>query len=141
MPEIALRSLLHKAGYRFRLHSSVLPGKPDLIFASRKAVIFVHGCFWHQHRNCQDGHMPMSRRDYWIPKLNRNVERDKRVRRELKALGWRVLVVWECELKFPEKAFRKAERFLNTAGSDCTKLASGQKAVRGRNASGAEGER
>jgi DNA mismatch endonuclease (patch repair protein) len=111
-PEIALRSLLHGAGYRYRLHSSALPGKPDLIFPGRKAVIFVHGCFWHQHSHCQDGHIPESRTDYWIPKLSRNVERDKRVRRELRSLGWRVLVIWECELKSPEEVLRKAEKFL-----------------------------
>jgi DNA mismatch endonuclease (patch repair protein) len=111
-PEIALRSLLHKAGYRYRLHSSALPGKPDLIFPRRKAVIFVHGCFWHLHWRCQDGHIPESRADYWVPKLNRNVQRDKRVRTELRALGWRVLVVWECELKSPEKVLRKAAKFL-----------------------------
>lgn len=111
-PEMALRSLLHRAGYRYRLHSSMLPGKPDLIFPSRKAVIFVDGCFWHQHRGCVDGHVPVSRLDYWIPKLARNVERDTEVRRKLRALGWRVLVVWGCELKFPEKALRNAARFL-----------------------------
>jgi DNA mismatch endonuclease (patch repair protein) len=75
-------------------------------------VIFVHGCFWHQHRGCVDGHLPGPRKDYWIPKLTRNVERDDRVRQELKALGWRVLVVWECELKSPQKVLRKAEKFL-----------------------------
>lgn len=111
-PEVALRSLLHRAGYRYRLHSSLLPGKPDLIFPGRKAVIFLHGCFWHLHRGCVDGHVPESRTDYWIPKLERNVERDKRVSRELKTLGWRVLVVWECELKSPPKVLRKAEKFL-----------------------------
>jgi len=111
-PEVALRSLLHGAGYRYRLHSSVLPGKPDLIFAGRKAVIFVHGCFWHQHHLCRDGHIPGSKTEYWIPKLNRNVERDKRVRRELRTLGWRVLVIWECELKSPQTVLRKAEKFL-----------------------------
>jgi DNA mismatch endonuclease (patch repair protein) len=111
-PEMALRSLLHGAGYRYRLHSSELPGKPDLIFPSRKAVIFVHGCFWHQHRSCQDGHIPESRSNYWVPKLARNAERDTQARRKLSALGWRVLVVWECELKSPEKVLRKAEKFL-----------------------------
>jgi DNA mismatch endonuclease (patch repair protein) len=105
---------MHRAGYRYRLHSSALPGKPDLIFPSRKAVVFVDGCFWHQHRNCQDGHIPESRKDYWVPKLNRNIERDKQVRRKLRALGWRVLVVWECELKSPEKVLRRAEKFLQT---------------------------
>jgi DNA mismatch endonuclease (patch repair protein) len=111
-PEILLRRLLHGAGYRFRLHRKELPGKPDMTFPGRRAVIFVHGCFWHQHRACQDGHIPGSRTDYWVPKLRRNVKRDMRVRRELRNLGWRVLVVWECELKSPEKVLRKAEKFL-----------------------------
>lgn len=111
-PELCFRRLLHRAGYRFRLHRKDLPGKPDLVFPSRKAIIFVHGCFWHQHRTCCDGHTPKSRTEYWIPKLNRNIERDKRVRRELRALGWRVLVVWECELKSPERVLRRADKFL-----------------------------
>jgi DNA mismatch endonuclease (patch repair protein) len=113
-PELRLRRLLHQAGYRFRLRRKDLPGKPDLTFPSRKAVIFVHGCFWHQHRSCQDGHIPESRKAYWVPKLNRNVERDKQVRRKLRALDWRVLVVWECELKSPEKVLRRAGKFLQT---------------------------
>lgn len=115
VPEVLLRRLLHRAGYRFRLHKVELPGKPDLAFPSRKAVIFVHGCFWHQHHTCMDGHIPESRRDYWVPKLNRNIERDKQVIRKLKAIGWRVLVVWECELKSPEKVLRKAEKFLQSS--------------------------
>lgn len=112
-PELVLRSLLHRAGYRYSLHSSALPGKPDLIFTSRKAVILVHGCFWHQHHFCQDGHVPESRTEYWVPKLARNVERDKRVQKELRALGWRVLIIWECELKSPRKVLVKAKRFLD----------------------------
>ena len=97
-PEMAVRRLIHRLGYRYRLHRRDLPGTPDLVFGSRRAVVFVHGCFWHQH-DCRDGRVPSSNRDYWEPKLARNVERDARVRGELEALGWRLLVVWECEAK------------------------------------------
>jgi DNA mismatch endonuclease (patch repair protein) len=114
-PEMTVRSLLHRAGYRYRLHSETLPGKPDIVFPRRKAVIFVHGCFWHQHPACKRAGMPSSRTGFWVPKLTRNIERDKQVIRKLKAIGWRVLVVWECELKSPEKVLRKAEKFLQSS--------------------------
>ncbi|MBM3607245.1 MAG: DNA mismatch endonuclease Vsr [Alphaproteobacteria bacterium] len=96
-PEMAVRSLVHRMGYRFRLHRKDLPGKPDLVFASRKAVIFVHGCFWHQHSACREGRMPGTRLEYWKPKLERNIARDIQNQLALKSLGWRVLVLWECE--------------------------------------------
>jgi DNA mismatch endonuclease (patch repair protein) len=105
--------MLHRLGYRYRLHASELPGKPDLAFSSRKAVILVHGCFWHQHKKCREGRVPGSRREYWVPKLTRNVERDAEVRSALKKLGWRVLVVWECELKSPERVLARARKFLD----------------------------
>lgn len=97
-PEMVVRRLVHGLGYRYRLHRKDLPGKPDLVFGPRRSVIFVHGCFWHQHE-CRDGRVPSSNRDYWEPKLARNVERDRKTRQELEAAGWRVLVVWECEIK------------------------------------------
>jgi DNA mismatch endonuclease (patch repair protein) len=98
-PEMAIRSLVHRLGYRFRLHAKDLPGKPDLVFRARKKVIFVHGCFWHQHQSkfCPDGRAPKSNLGYWAPKLARNVNRDDRNQSELKAMGWRVLIIWECE--------------------------------------------
>ncbi len=97
-PEMVVRRLVHGLGYRYRLHRKDLPGKPDLVFGPRRAVVFVHGCFWHQH-DCRDGRVPSSNREYWEPKLARNVERDRMTRHELEAAGWRVLVVWECEIK------------------------------------------
>ena len=98
-PEVLLRSLLHKAGYRFRIHRKDLPGKPDIVFSSRQKVIFVHGCFWHQHPECREGRLPGTRQDYWGPKLARNVERDAAAIKQLRAMGWEVLTVWECELQ------------------------------------------
>jgi DNA mismatch endonuclease (patch repair protein) len=98
IPERTLRTLLHRWGYRFRLHRSDLPGKPDIVFPSRRKVIFVHGCFWHRHPNCSKGSIPKSRADYWIPKLQRNVERDIENMDCLQRLGWQVLIVWQCEL-------------------------------------------
>lgn len=100
-PEMLVRRLAHSMGYRFRLHRRDLPGKPDLVFPGRRSVIFVHGCFWHQHPDpeCRDARPPRSRTEYWGPKLQRNVERDAENVARLEAMGWRVLVLWECELK------------------------------------------
>jgi DNA mismatch endonuclease (patch repair protein) len=97
-PEMLVRSVAYRLGYRYRLHVKNLPGKPDLVFTSRKCVIFVQGCFWHQHSECREGRPPKSRQDYWIPKLKRNVERDQTSIALLTELGWRVLVLWECEI-------------------------------------------
>src|SRR5271170_2430158 len=95
-PEIIVRRIAHALGYRFRLHASGLPGKPDIVFPRLKAVVFVHGCFWHQH-TCNDGRLPTSRTYYWIPKLTRNRERDRQHTRRLRRLGWKVLTIWECQ--------------------------------------------
>ncbi|MGO9518831.1 MAG: very short patch repair endonuclease [Candidatus Korobacteraceae bacterium] len=97
-PEMAVRRLLHAMGYRFRLHRSTLPGKPDLVFPRRKKIVDVRGCFWHRHVGCVDSHIPKSRAGYWGPKLRRNVQRDKRNLKCLRELGWRVFVIWECEV-------------------------------------------
>ena len=96
--ELVVRRLLHVMGYRFRLHRRDLPGCPDVVLPHHRAVVMVHGCFWHRHANCRHANLPRSRTEYWLPKLARNVERDKRSIAALEALGWRVLVVWECEL-------------------------------------------
>lgn len=97
-PEMIVRRLAHALGYRFRLHRADLPGKPDLVFPRLRKAIFVHGCFWHGH-NCKRGrNRPRSNQDYWLVKLDRNKQRDQKHRRALKRLGWRVLVVWECQL-------------------------------------------
>ena len=110
-PEMAVRSLVHQMGYRFRLQGK-MPGKPDLVFRGRSRVIFVHGCFWHLHRGCKRNRPPGSRRRYWGPKLEGNAERDKRMRTRLRRMGWRSLVVWECELRNPERAEAKIRAFL-----------------------------
>lgn len=100
-PEKTVRSLAHVMGYRFRLHRKDLPGRPDLVFPARRAVIFVHGCFWHQHSapECKDARPPKSNVDYWRPKLERNQTRDAESKAALEANGWRVLVLWECQTK------------------------------------------
>ncbi|MGO4449082.1 very short patch repair endonuclease [Phyllobacterium sp. TAF24] len=100
-PEMVVRRLVHSMGYRYRLHRKDLPGKPDLVFESRKAVILVHGCFWHQHADpsCRNAVIPKTRPDFWRAKLNRNVERDLRNVEDLEKLGYRVLIIWECEIR------------------------------------------
>lgn len=115
-PERIVRSVVHGLGYRFRLHSRTLPGRPDLVLTRLRSVIFVHGCFWHGH-HCPDGRRPSSRQGYWIPKLDANKCRDRRHSRTLRQLGWRVLVVWECETVLPKRAALEAKilRFLVAA--------------------------
>jgi DNA mismatch endonuclease (patch repair protein) len=105
-PEIAVRRLLHCLGFRFRLHRKDLPGCPDIALPRYRVVLFVHGCFWHQH-SCKLGKLPKSRRAYWIPKMERNRARDKAVATSLRRLGWTVVVVWECEVGKPAKLERK----------------------------------
>lgn len=97
-PELAVRRLLHGLGYRYRLHAKDLPGKPDLVFRSRRKVVFVHGCFWHGHEECRMGRPPKSNLSFWLPKINSNRERDNRVVRELCQLGYESMIVWQCEL-------------------------------------------
>lgn len=110
-PEMIVRRLVHALGYRYRLHRPDLPGKPDLTFAGRRAVIFVHGCFWHQHTCKRGDRQPATNVAYWRRKLARNVARDKANARHLRRLGWRVLTVWECQIGHPELPGRIA-RFL-----------------------------
>ena len=102
-PEILVRSLVHRMGYRFRLHRKDLPGRPDLVFPGRRKVIFVHGCFWHRHEGCKLAYTPKSRVDFWNAKFKANVERDRRNLQDLKAAGWQVIVIWQCETKDPDK--------------------------------------
>src|SRR3990172_1744830 len=97
-PEVIVRKMLFGMGYRYRLHSKNLPGRPDIIFYSRKKVIFVHGCFWHRHKNCRLARLPKSKLSYWVPKLAANNKRDARNQKKLRKLGWHVFVVWECNL-------------------------------------------
>ena len=102
-PEMRVRRALHAAGLRYRLHDRRLPGTPDLVFPSRRLALHVHGCFWHQHSGCAAARMPKSRPDFWPPKLKGNVERDARQEAELKARGWKVITIWECETKDANK--------------------------------------
>jgi len=111
-PELAVRSLVHALGYRFRLHVASLPGKPDLVFPGRRKIIFVHGCFWHRHARCRYATSPKTRPEFWQEKFCTNVARDRRTRRELKKLGWSILTVWQCELKNPQKLEVRIEEFL-----------------------------
>lgn len=97
-PELVVRKMVHRLGYRYRLHRPDLPGKPDLVFGPRRKVIFVHGCFWHQHPECKEGRAPRSNTDYWERKLARNIERDKLAYAALEEMGWTIATVWECEL-------------------------------------------
>jgi DNA mismatch endonuclease (patch repair protein) len=98
-PEMVVRRLLHRLGYRYRLHARDLPGRPDIVFRRRKVAIFVHGCFWHRHPDpkCKLARLPKSRLDFWLPKLDRNRARDLENQERLQGLGWKVLVIWECQ--------------------------------------------
>jgi DNA mismatch endonuclease (patch repair protein) len=113
--ERLVQSLVHGLGYRFRLHGAKLPGKPDLVFAGRRKVIFVHGCFWHRHPdpNCGLARLPKSRQDFWVPKLEGNRLRDLRTQDELAALGWESLTLWECELRDTTSLRNKIRTFLD----------------------------
>jgi DNA mismatch endonuclease (patch repair protein) len=110
-PEMAVRSLVHGLGYRFRLHRADLPGKPDLAFPARFKVIFVHGCFWHSH-GCKSGLIPKSNRDFWLTKLRKNEERDRSSLEALVQQGWKALVIWECELRDLRALSLRLRRFL-----------------------------
>ena len=96
-PEMEVRRALHRAGHRFRIHRSDLPGRPDLLFPRHKIALFVHGCFWHWH-GCKRSRMPKSNTEYWTAKIERNVNRDRRTRCELERLGWNFMVIWECAI-------------------------------------------
>ena len=98
-PELSVRKMLHGMGLRFRLHRKDLPGRPDIVLPRHHTVVFVHGCFWHRHDGCQYTTTPKTRQEFWLSQFAANVERDSRNRTDLKQLGWRVIVVWECELR------------------------------------------
>lgn len=100
-PEMRVRRALHSAGLRYRLHDRRLPGAPDLVFPQYRVALFVHGCFWHRHQGCAAARLPKSRLDFWKPKLEGNAVRDARQQLELKTLGWRVMVIWECQTTDP----------------------------------------
>ncbi len=98
-PEIKVRKVLHSMGYRFRLHSKDLPGSPDIVLPKYKTVIFVHGCFWHRHQNCKYASTPKTRQEFWNKKFNENINRDKINQENLSSKGWKIIIVWECEIK------------------------------------------
>jgi DNA mismatch endonuclease (patch repair protein) len=114
--ELRVRRTLHAEGYRYRLHRRDLPGCPDLVFSSRKKVIFVHGCFWHGHQCARGKRVPKTNTAYWTAKISRNRARDADARKKLKDLGWKVSVVWECELNHENRVFRRLDRFLGPSG-------------------------
>lgn len=111
-PEMIVRRLIHGMGFRFRLHVAALPGKPDVVLPRLKRIVEVRGCFWHQHPGCIDSHVPKTRIKYWVPKLENNQRRDKKNKNKLRLLGWRTLVVWECEVRDTKKLSRRLALFL-----------------------------
>jgi DNA mismatch endonuclease, patch repair protein len=111
VPERAVRSLVHSMGYRFRLHRADLPGKPDLVFPARRKVIFVHGCFWHGHK-CPRGRAPSSNTEFWNAKIAGNKKRDRKSTAALRAMGWSVLSVWQCETKNDARLTRRLRAFI-----------------------------
>lgn len=115
-PELKVRKALHARGYRYRLHSKRLPGRPDIVFVSKRKVVFVHGCFWHRHEKCRLARMPKSREEFWRTKLEANRRRDSIKNMQLSELGWDVMVVWECELRDMDEVIAKLEDFLNKDG-------------------------
>ena len=120
-PEMLVRRLTHAMGYRYRLHAKDLPGKPDLVFRSRRKVIFVHGCFWHQHEDagCGIARLPKSNLGYWAAKLERNKARDAEHEAALCATGWGVLVIWECQVKDTSRLRKRVREFLDDAAGAC----------------------
>lgn len=114
-PELIVRRIAHRLGYRYRLHPSELPGKPDLVFRSRRKVIFVHGCFWHRHRGCARATLPQSNKEFWQQKLESNAKRDSKQVRALQQLGWEALIIWQCETKNTEELACRLKTFLSTS--------------------------
>ncbi len=110
-PEVLVRSLIHRMGFRFRLHNKHLPGNPDIVLPRHKKIVFVHGCFWHQHEGCPHAARPASNIAYWNKKLDGNVRRDRANLEKLAALGWRVLVIWECETRNREQLILRLQEF------------------------------
>jgi DNA mismatch endonuclease (patch repair protein) len=109
-PEIRVRSTLHGMGYRFRLHARALPGRPDIVLPKRRTALFVHGCFWHRHAGCRFAYTPKSRKKFWLAKFAANIARDIKVSRALRQLGWKPVVVWECEIGNPERLVKRLRR-------------------------------
>jgi DNA mismatch endonuclease Vsr len=117
VPERVVRSVIHRMGYRFRVHRTDLPGSPDIVFRSRRCIIFIDGCFWHGHE-CSIGHIPYSNSEYWREKIARTKSRDSKNRRQLRKEGWRTLIVWECQIKNKERLTKRLKRFLENGMGD-----------------------
>ncbi|MBO1904023.1 DNA mismatch endonuclease Vsr [Microvirga sp. 3-52] len=114
-PELWVRRMLHRLGYRYRIHARGLPGRPDIVFPARQKVIFVHGCFWHRHMNCRYSYHPKSRIEFWTEKFAKNIQRDREAAAKLKDAGWEVLVVWECDIRErPAAVERQLTAFLGS---------------------------
>lgn len=114
-PEKIIRSILHKQGFRFRINRKDLPGKPDIVLPKYKTVIFVHGCFWHRHEGCKYAYTPKSNVDFWNKKFSSNLQRDKNIQNKLRKSGWKVLTIWECEIKEIEKTPELLDSLLNNS--------------------------
>lgn len=114
-PEKIIRSILHKQGFRFRINRKDLPGKPDIVLPKYKTVIFVHGCFWHRHEGCKYAYTPKSNIDFWNKKFSSNLQRDKNIQNKLRKSGWKVLTIWECEIKEIEKTPELLDSLLNNS--------------------------
>ena len=112
-PERRVRSVLHRSGYRFRLHRKDLPGRPDIVLPGRRVVLFVHGCFWHSHRRCSRASTPKTNRAYWVAKLEGNARRDRDQQVRLRRLGWRVAVIWECQTADENQLKRRLEKLID----------------------------
>ena len=117
-PELIVRRIAHGLGFRFRLHREDLPGRPDIVFPRHRAVIAVHGCFWHRHPGCKHASSPKTRERYWQDKFKANVVRDRRNETGLRDLGWKVMVIWECETKDHEAVAARIESFLRRDESE-----------------------
>jgi DNA mismatch endonuclease (patch repair protein) len=113
-PEIIFRKLIHRAGFRYRLYDKTLPGKPDIVLKKYKTVVFIHGCFWHGHENCRRGNKPKTHKKYWNAKIARNVARDTENISVLQSMGWRVIIIWECELKDLDTVLQNFNTFIKS---------------------------
>ncbi|WP_158749971.1 very short patch repair endonuclease [Acidobacterium sp. S8] len=113
-PELIVRRAVYALGFRYRLHAKDVPGKPDLVFRKMRKAIFVHGCFWHRHPGCSRASMPKTRAEFWQEKFEKNVNRDKQVKRELRKNRWRTLTIWQCELRDPDGVVKRLSEFLGS---------------------------
>ena len=113
-PELIVRSLIHRMGFRFRVNQNILPGNPDIVLKKHRKAVFIHGCFWHGHKRCRRSKRPTTHRHFWNKKLSKNIERDDKQQKELRKLGWRYLIVWECQIRNPDRLKHKLAIFLES---------------------------